>query len=48
MTRWRTYMDRLIVLVIILAAWQVGSFILWPVLAKLALGCGVALRGASP
>ncbi len=30
MTRWRTYMDRLIVLVIIVAAWQVGSFILGP------------------
>jgi NitT/TauT family transport system permease protein len=26
MTRWRIYLDRLIVLVVILAAWQVGSF----------------------
>ena len=26
MTRWRTYTDRLIVLAVILAAWQVGSF----------------------
>jgi len=27
MTRWRTYLDRLIVLVVILAAWQVGSLL---------------------
>jgi ABC-type nitrate/sulfonate/bicarbonate transport system permease component len=27
MTRWRTYFDRLIVLVVILAAWQVGSLL---------------------
>ena len=30
MMRWRTYMDRLIVLVGILAAWQVGSFLVGP------------------
>src|SRR5437667_8122457 len=30
MMRWRTTMDRLIVLAIILAAWQVGSFLLGP------------------
>jgi NitT/TauT family transport system permease protein len=30
MNRWRTYADRLVVLVIILAAWQVGSFIVGP------------------
>lgn len=30
MMRWRTYTDRLIVLVIILAAWQVGSFLVGP------------------
>lgn len=28
--RWRTTMDRLIVLAIILAAWQVGSFLVGP------------------
>ena len=27
MNRWRTFVDRLIVLVVILAAWQVGSFL---------------------
>jgi NitT/TauT family transport system permease protein len=27
MTRWRTYLDRLIVLAVILAAWQVGSLL---------------------
>jgi NitT/TauT family transport system permease protein len=30
MMRWRTNMDRLIVLAIILAAWQVGSFLVGP------------------
>ena len=30
MTRWRTITDRLIVLVIILAAWQIGSAIVGP------------------
>ena len=30
MTRWRTYIDRLIVLAVILAAWQVGSFLVGP------------------
>ena len=30
MTRWRTYMDRLIVLVVILAAWQIGSAVVGP------------------
>ena len=30
MTRWRTYTDRLIVLAVILAAWQVGSVIVGP------------------
>jgi len=30
MTRWRTYTDRLIVLAVILAAWQVGSFLVGP------------------
>jgi NitT/TauT family transport system permease protein len=30
MMRWRTTMDRLIVLAIILAAWQVGSFLVGP------------------
>ena len=30
MTRWRTYTDRLIVLAVILAAWQVGSFFVGP------------------
>ena len=28
--RWRTYTDRLIVLAVILAAWQVGSFLVGP------------------
>ena len=30
MMRWRTYTDRLIVLAVILAAWQVGSFLIGP------------------
>src|SRR4051794_41877770 len=30
MTRWRIYTDRLIVLAVILAAWQVGSFLVGP------------------
>ena len=30
MTRWRTYADRLVVLVVILAAWQVGSYFVGP------------------
>src|SRR5712691_3373642 len=30
MIRWRTYADRLIVLVIILAAWQIGGFMVGP------------------
>ena len=30
MTRWRTCTDRLIVLAVILAAWQVGSFLVGP------------------
>ena len=30
MTRWRTYTDRLIVLAVILAAWQVGSAVVGP------------------
>ena len=30
MMRWRTYTDRLIVLAVILAAWQVGSFLVGP------------------
>src|SRR6478735_7321899 len=30
MTRWRTYTDRLIVLAVILAAWQVGSVLVGP------------------
>jgi ABC-type nitrate/sulfonate/bicarbonate transport system permease component len=30
MNRWRTYADRLVVLVVILAAWQVGSFMVGP------------------
>ena len=30
MTRWRNYTDRLIVLAVILAAWQVGSVLVGP------------------
>jgi NitT/TauT family transport system permease protein len=30
MNRWRTYADRLVVLVVILAAWQAGSFVVGP------------------
>src|SRR5260370_33451572 len=30
MTRWRTYTDRLIVLALILAAWQAGSVLVGP------------------
>jgi NitT/TauT family transport system permease protein len=30
MTRWRTYADRLVVLVVILAAWQVGGYFVGP------------------
>jgi ABC-type nitrate/sulfonate/bicarbonate transport system permease component len=30
MARWRTYADRLIVLVVILAAWQAGSYLVGP------------------
>ena len=47
MTRWRTTADRLLVLVIILAAWQIGSAMVGAVLAELAVGGGVALRRAN-
>jgi NitT/TauT family transport system permease protein len=30
MARWQTWIDRLIVLIVILAAWQIGSFIVGP------------------
>ena len=42
--RWRVWLDRLIVLLILLAAWQAGSLCARQLLAELAVGGGIALR----
>ena len=48
MTRWRIYTDRLIVLAVILAAWQVGSVLVGPYWLSSPLGGGRALHRADP